>query len=87
VNSNNLCKNFQKDKSGKTTYERAIEKRGKEHTFKVIKQCISADTTLPILHHVIKQSLLEKYIEQTTNEFAEDARSRSREMDRDNDEE
>ena len=33
------------------------------------------------------QSLLEKYIEQTTNEFAEDARSRSREMDRDNDEE
>ena len=56
MNSNNLCKNFQKDKSGKTTYERAIEKRGKEHTFKVIKQCISADTTLPILHHVIKDA-------------------------------
>jgi len=47
---------FQKDSSGKTAYERAIEKDGNERTFNVIKDCIPTDTDLPILHHVIKDA-------------------------------
>jgi hypothetical protein len=35
---------FQKDTSGKTAFERAIEKHGIEETFLVIKQCIPTDT-------------------------------------------
>jgi len=45
---------FQKDDSGQTAYERAIEKHGKQKTSKVIRQCIPTDTELPILHHVVK---------------------------------
>jgi len=48
---------FQKDGSGKTVYERSVEKHGKEETFKVIQQCIPSNTcSLPILHHVIKDA-------------------------------
>ena len=47
---------FQQDSSGKTAYERAIEKHGEQKTFKVIKQCIPTDTELPILHHVVKDA-------------------------------
>jgi hypothetical protein len=165
---------FQKDNNGQTAYERAIEKHGIEETFVVIKQCIPTDTTLPILHNVVRDapkfmndftirylsawhlrdddgrsfkqaaiasgsktlkndglfftmmtdddiseldpvtnqypfltcathetsdlstifvllsknpSLLEKYIEKTTDEFAEEARSRKRKRDGDNDDE
>mmetsp|Transcript_18010 Transcript_18010/g.26768 ORF Transcript_18010/g.26768 Transcript_18010/m.26768 type:complete len:416 (-) Transcript_18010:37-1284(-) len=47
---------FQKDNSGKTAYERAVEKHGKQETFKTIQQCIPTDTSLPILHHVMKDA-------------------------------
>ena len=47
---------FQKDRFGKTAYERGIEKHGIDETFNVIKQCIPTDTKLPILHHVIKDA-------------------------------
>ena len=47
---------FQKNSSGKTAYERTIEKHGHDKTFKVIKQCIPANTTISILHHVIKDT-------------------------------
>eukprot|EP00979_Chaetoceros_neogracilis_P010714 scaffold2563_cov201-Chaetoceros_neogracile.AAC.4 len=42
---------FLKDSDGKTTIRRAIEKNGRDKTFKAIQECIPADTTLPILHH------------------------------------
>ena len=54
---------FQKDNSGKTAYERAIEKHGKDETLKTIQQCIPTNTSLPILHHVIK------YAPQYMNDF------------------
>jgi len=47
---------FQKDKSGKVVYERAIEKHGKDKVFNVIKQSIPTDTHLPILHRVAKHA-------------------------------
>ena len=48
---------FQKDSSGKTAYERAIEKHGNDYTINTIaKTCIPTDTHLPILHHVIKDA-------------------------------
>jgi len=46
---------LQRDSSGKAAYERAIEKHGNEKTFKV-KQCLPANTTIPIQHHVIKDA-------------------------------
>ena len=48
---------FQEDSSGKTAYERATEKHGKDaETINVIKKCIPTDTTIPILHHVIRDA-------------------------------
>ena len=47
---------FQKDKSGKMAYERAVEKYEIEETFNAIKQCIPTDTDLPILHHVVRDA-------------------------------
>jgi len=47
---------FQKDTSGKTAYERAVKKHGKDEIFKIIQQCIPADTALPILHNVTKDA-------------------------------
>jgi len=47
---------FQKDNSGKTAYERSVGKYGKQETFKTIQQCIPTDTSLPILHHVMKDA-------------------------------
>jgi len=54
---------FQKDNSGKTAYKRAVEKHGKDETFQTIQQCIPTDTSLPILHHVMKD------IPQDMNDF------------------
>jgi hypothetical protein len=45
---------FRKDRRGDTAYERALEKHGKEATFKVIQECIPTNTSLPILHHAMK---------------------------------
>jgi len=43
---------FLKDNDdGKTTIRKAIEKIGRDKTFKAIQDCIPTDTTLPILHH------------------------------------
>ena len=47
---------FQKDSSRKTAYERAIEKHGIDETFNVVQQCIPSNTSLPILHHVIRDA-------------------------------
>ena len=47
---------FQKDINGKTAFERAIERYGKEKTFKAIKECIPTNTTLPILHHAMRDA-------------------------------
>ena len=55
---------FQKDDSGKTLFERAINKYGEEKCFNVIKQYIPTDSKLPILHHVVKNA--PKYM----NDFA-----------------
>jgi len=55
---------FQKDDSGKTLYERAVNKYGEEKCFNVIKQYIPTDSKLPILHHVVKNA--PKYM----NDFA-----------------
>jgi len=55
---------FQKDNSGKTAYERTVKKHGTQETFKtILLQCIPTDTSLPILHHVIKDA------PQYTNDF------------------
>jgi hypothetical protein len=45
---------FQKDSSRKTAYERAIEKHGIDETFNVVQQCIHSNTSLPILHHIVR---------------------------------
>jgi hypothetical protein len=58
---------FQKDKSGKIVYERAIEKHGKDKVFNVIKQSIPTDTYLPILHHVAKHA--PKYMNDFTSRY------------------
>jgi hypothetical protein len=47
---------FQKDSDGKTSIRCAIEKHGRDKTFKAIKDCIPTDTTLPILHHAAKDA-------------------------------
>jgi len=39
-----------------TVYEKAVEKYGKHETFEAIQQCIPADTSLPIIHHVMKDA-------------------------------
>eukprot|EP00979_Chaetoceros_neogracilis_P000812 scaffold173_cov205-Chaetoceros_neogracile.AAC.5 len=48
---------FLKDNDGKTSIRSAIEKHGRDQTFKAIQECIPADTTLPILHHAAKDAL------------------------------
>jgi hypothetical protein len=45
---------FQNDNDGNTAFERAIQKYDIEKTFKAIRECIPSNTTLPILHHVIR---------------------------------
>ena len=47
---------FCKDSGGETAYEIALEKHGKEATFKVIQECIPTNTSLPILHHAMKEA-------------------------------
>jgi hypothetical protein len=47
---------FQKDSDGKTSIRCAIEKHGRDKTFKAIHDCIPTDTTLPILHHAAKDA-------------------------------
>ena len=47
-----------------TVYEKAVEKYGKNLTFEVIQECIPADTSFPILHHVMKDA------PQCMNDFA-----------------
>jgi hypothetical protein len=47
---------FLKDNNGKTTIKIAIEKNGRNNTFKAIQECIPTDTTLPILHHAAKDA-------------------------------
>jgi len=65
---------FQKDSSGKTACERAIDKYGKDETFNAIKQCIPEDTTLPILHHVIRDA--PKYTNDFTSRYLKALHSR-----------
>jgi len=65
---------FQKDSSGKTANERAIENSGNDKTFKVIKQCIPEDTTLPILHHVVRDA--PKYTNDFTSRYLNAIHSR-----------
>jgi hypothetical protein len=55
---------FQNDNDGNTAFERAIQKYGKEKTFKAIRECIPSNTTLPILHHVIR------YAPESFNDFS-----------------
>lgn len=47
---------FQKDGNGKTAYKRAVEKHGRIETLKTIQQCIPTGTSLPILHHALKDA-------------------------------
>ena len=47
---------FQTDSSGKTAYDTAVESRGKDEVLKVIQECIPTNTSLPILHHVVKDA-------------------------------
>jgi len=47
---------FQEDSEWKTAYERAVDKFGFDETFKVIQELIPTDTSLPILHRVMKYS-------------------------------
>jgi hypothetical protein len=47
---------FQKNRSGKTLFERAIEKHGEDSIFNIIKHYIPTDTKLPILHHVVRDA-------------------------------
>ena len=44
------------DNSGNTAYNTAVEKHGKDEVLKVIQQCIPTNTSLPILHHVVKDA-------------------------------
>jgi hypothetical protein len=55
---------FQNDNDGNTAFERAIQKYGKEKTLKAIRECIPSNTTLPILHHVIR------YAPESFNDFS-----------------
>eukprot|EP00979_Chaetoceros_neogracilis_P013203 scaffold3725_cov203-Chaetoceros_neogracile.AAC.2 len=55
---------FQNDNDGNTAFERAIQKYDKEKTFKAIRECIPSNTTLPILHHVIR------YAPESFNDFS-----------------
>jgi len=52
----NLGLLFQRDSSGGKTAYGATEMHGKDETINIIKQCIPTDTTIPILHHVIKDA-------------------------------
>jgi len=52
----NLGLIFQKDSSGKTAYDTAVGLRGKNEVLKVIQECIPTNTSLPILHHVVKDA-------------------------------
>ena len=47
---------FQKDKYNRTSLEVAISKFGKDETFEIIRQCIPQETSMPILHHVVKHA-------------------------------
>jgi hypothetical protein len=47
---------FKKDNDGKTAVRSAIEKHCTDKTFKAIHDCIPTDTTLPILHHAMKDA-------------------------------
>ena len=47
---------FQKDRRGRTAVEVAISRHDKDTVFKAIRQCIPPDTSLPILHHVVKHA-------------------------------
>jgi hypothetical protein len=55
---------FQNDNDGNTAFERAIQMYDKEKTFKAIRECIPSNTTLPILHHVIR------YAPESFNDFS-----------------
>ena len=68
---------FQKDSSGKTAYERIIDEHGnEEQTFDAIKQCIPANTTLPILHHVLRDA--PKFINAFTSKYLNALHSRDK---------
>ena len=47
---------FQRDKEGRTAFQTAISTFGFDRTFGVIRACIPQETTLPILHHVVKHA-------------------------------
>jgi len=66
---------FQKDSSGKTAFDSAIEKHETEKTFNVIRQCIPTDTDLPILHHVVRDA--PKYINDFTMRYISAAHLRN----------
>ncbi len=68
---------FQKDSSGKTAYERIIDEHGnEEQTFDAIKQCIPANTTLPILHNVLRDA--PKFINAFTSKYLNALHSRDK---------
>ena len=47
---------FLKDEDGDTAIKDAIEGYGTDKAFKAIQDCIPRDTTLPILHHALKDA-------------------------------
>ena len=47
---------FHQDNQGRSILEAAISKYGKYETFSIIRQCIPQDTTIPILHQVVKHA-------------------------------
>ena len=47
---------FRKNNDGITSCQIAFEEYGKDETFKVIQECIPADSKYPILHRVIKNA-------------------------------
>ena len=72
---------FQKGIDGRSACKRAFDKYGVEKTFSVIKECISSDTTIPILHHAMRGDAQECFQEfalrYPTTAFLRDEKGRS----------